>query len=64
MTQTTFIPGKDVALESTIQALQAKLQALGFYIDGRSWLNPVLSDMDDEYCSDLLAAYDKIHAFA
>jgi len=34
MTQTTFIPGKDVALESTIQALQAKLQALGFTSTG------------------------------
>ncbi|MDO8285622.1 MAG: 30S ribosomal protein S12 methylthiotransferase accessory factor YcaO [Rhodoferax sp.] len=36
-----FIPGKDASLESTIKTLQAKLQALGFHIEERSWLNPV-----------------------
>ncbi|MDD5478768.1 30S ribosomal protein S12 methylthiotransferase accessory factor YcaO [Rhodoferax sp.] len=41
MTHTTFIPGKDAALETTIQTLQGKLQALGFHIEERSWLNPV-----------------------
>jgi len=41
MHNTTFIPGKDAALESTIQTLQGKLQALGFHIEERSWLNPV-----------------------
>ncbi|OIN91714.1 MAG: ribosomal protein S12 methylthiotransferase [Comamonadaceae bacterium CG1_02_60_18] len=41
MHTTTFIPGKDAALESTIQTLQGKLQALGFHIEERSWLNPV-----------------------
>jgi len=41
MHHTTFIPGKDAALESTIQTLQARLQALGFHIEERSWLNPV-----------------------
>jgi len=41
MNHTTFIPGKDAALESTIGTLQGKLQALGFHIEERSWLNPV-----------------------
>lgn len=41
MNHTTFIPGKDAALETTIQTLQGKLQALGFHIEERSWLNPV-----------------------
>ena len=41
MNHTTFIPGKDAALESTISTLQGKLQALGFHIEERSWLNPV-----------------------
>ena len=36
-----FIPGKDASLESTINTLQARLQALGFHIEERSWLNPV-----------------------
>ena len=36
-----FIPGKDASLESTIQTLQTRLQALGFHIEERSWLNPV-----------------------
>ncbi|MFZ4623640.1 MAG: 30S ribosomal protein S12 methylthiotransferase accessory factor YcaO [Rhodoferax sp.] len=41
MHNTTFIPGKDAALESTISSLQGKLQYLGFHIEERSWLNPV-----------------------
>jgi ribosomal protein S12 methylthiotransferase accessory factor len=41
MNHTTFIPGKDAALETTISTLQGKLQALGFHIEERSWLNPV-----------------------
>ncbi|APW46128.1 30S ribosomal protein S12 methylthiotransferase accessory factor YcaO [Rhodoferax antarcticus] len=41
MHNTTFIPGKDAALESTITALQGKLQHLGFHVEERSWLNPV-----------------------
>ena len=36
-----FIPGKDASLESTIDTMQAKLQAHGFHIEERSWLNPV-----------------------
>ncbi len=37
----SFIPGKDVSLESTISTMQGKLTALGFHIEERSWLNPV-----------------------
>ena len=36
-----FIPGKDASLESSIATMQAKLAALGFHIEERSWLNPV-----------------------
>ena len=36
-----FIPGKDASLESTINTMQARLQARGFHIEERSWLNPV-----------------------
>lgn len=36
-----FIPGKDASLESTINHHQTRLQALGFHIEERSWLNPV-----------------------
>ncbi len=36
-----YIPGKDASLESTINSMQGKLQALGFHIEERSWLNPV-----------------------
>ena len=41
--QTTehFIPGKDASLEASIATLQSKLDALGFHIEERSWLNPV-----------------------
>ncbi len=41
MTTENFIPGKDASLESTINTLQTKLQALGFHIEEKSWLNPV-----------------------
>ena len=37
----SFIPGKDASLESSIRTLQSKLDALGFHIEERSWLNPV-----------------------
>lgn len=37
----SFIPGKDVSLESTIRTMQAKLAARGFTLDESSWLNPV-----------------------
>jgi len=37
----SYILGKDAPLEATIQTMQAKLQALGFHIEEKSWLNPV-----------------------
>ncbi|MDP2835057.1 MAG: 30S ribosomal protein S12 methylthiotransferase accessory factor YcaO [Pseudomonadota bacterium] len=37
----SFIAGKDASLESSILSMQAKLAALGFHIEERSWLNPV-----------------------
>jgi ribosomal protein S12 methylthiotransferase accessory factor len=37
----SYIPGKDAPLEATIQTMQARLQALGFHIEEKSWLNPV-----------------------
>ena len=37
----TFIPGKDAALETSIERFQLKLQELGFNIEEASWLNPV-----------------------
>lgn len=40
MTQ-TFIPGKDAALEDSINSFQQKLKDLGFNIEEASWLNPV-----------------------
>lgn len=43
MTSETFIPGKDVSLQSTIATMQAKLAARGFHLDESSWLNPVES---------------------
>jgi ribosomal protein S12 methylthiotransferase accessory factor len=36
-----FIPGKDASLEASIATLQSKLEAIGFHIEERSWLNPV-----------------------
>ena len=41
MTEQTFIPGKDAALEESIEKFQQKLTALGFHIEEASWLNPV-----------------------
>ncbi|OIR12429.1 ribosomal protein S12 methylthiotransferase accessory factor YcaO [mine drainage metagenome] len=37
----TFIPSKDASLESSISTLQGKLEALGFHIEERSWLNEI-----------------------
>ncbi|MGZ8256942.1 MAG: 30S ribosomal protein S12 methylthiotransferase accessory factor YcaO [Gallionella sp.] len=37
----TFIPSKDASLESSIATLQAKLLALDFHIEERSWLNEI-----------------------
>lgn len=37
----SFIPGKDASLESSIATMQGKLEALGFHVEERSWLNPV-----------------------
>lgn len=37
----SYILGKDAPLEATIQTMQTKLQALGFHIEEKSWLNPV-----------------------
>lgn len=41
MQQQTFIPGKDAALEDSIETLQTKLLAIGFHIEEASWLNPI-----------------------
>ncbi|OOF41972.1 ribosomal protein S12 methylthiotransferase accessory factor YcaO [Rodentibacter rarus] len=41
MTEQTFIPGKDAALEDSIAKFQQKLIELGFNIEEASWLNPV-----------------------
>ncbi|WP_044470949.1 30S ribosomal protein S12 methylthiotransferase accessory factor YcaO [Mannheimia massilioguelmaensis] len=41
MTEQTFIPGKDAALEDSISKFQQKLLTLGFKIEEASWLNPV-----------------------
>lgn len=41
MTQHTFIKGKDLDLESSIQQMTDKLSALGIEIEEASWLNPV-----------------------
>ena len=40
-TSESFIAGKDASLESSILSMQAKLAALGFHIEERSWLNPI-----------------------
>lgn len=57
LTQHTFIPGKDAALEDSIDRFQQKLTALGFNIEQTSWLNPVpniwsvhLRDIDCPLC--------------
>ncbi|HHO59719.1 MAG TPA: 30s ribosomal protein S12 methylthiotransferase accessory protein YcaO, partial [Thiotrichales bacterium] len=41
MSETTFIKGKDAALETSIETMQQQLVALGFDIEEASWLNPV-----------------------
>lgn len=40
-TPQTFIPGKDAALETSIERFQQKLTQLGFHIEEASWLNPI-----------------------
>ena len=40
-TTETFIPSKDASLESSIRTLQGKLEALGFHVEERSWLNEI-----------------------
>jgi ribosomal protein S12 methylthiotransferase accessory factor len=37
----SFIAGKDASLEASINTMQARLAALRFHIEERSWLNPV-----------------------
>ena len=55
----TFIPGKDVSLESTIATMQSKLAKRGFKLDESSWLNPVESiwsvHVKDQECPMLFA---------
>lgn len=41
MQSESFIAGKDASLESSIGTMQGKLEALGFHVEERSWLNPV-----------------------
>ena len=41
MSEQTFIPGKDAALETSIATLQTKLADIGFHIEEASWLNPI-----------------------
>jgi ribosomal protein S12 methylthiotransferase accessory factor len=41
MTEQTFIIGKDRDLESTIDTMLTKLEALGIHVEEASWLNPV-----------------------
>ncbi len=41
MTEQTLITGKDAALETSIERMLARLEALGFDIEEARWLNPV-----------------------
>ena len=41
MQSESFIVGKDASLEFSIGTMQGKLEALGFHVEERSWLNPV-----------------------
>ncbi len=41
MSEKTFIKGKDLDLESSIDIMWAKLDALGIEVEEASWLNPV-----------------------
>lgn len=36
-----FLPGKDASLEASIAHMRARLAALGFHVEERSWLNPL-----------------------
>ncbi|MGE5027216.1 MAG: 30S ribosomal protein S12 methylthiotransferase accessory factor YcaO [Betaproteobacteria bacterium] len=36
-----YIAGKDASLEASISAMHARLEALDFHVEERSWLNPV-----------------------
>ena len=36
-----FIAGKDASLESSIDRMREKLATIGFYVEERSWLNPI-----------------------
>ena len=40
-TKDTFIPSKDASLESSIATLLGKLDAIGFHVEERSWLNEI-----------------------
>ena len=40
-TRETFIPSQDASLESSISTLLAKLEAIGFHVEERSWLNEI-----------------------
>ncbi|MBC7625203.1 MAG: YcaO-like family protein [Aeromicrobium sp.] len=40
-TKETFIPSKDASLESSIATLLGKLDAIGFHVEERSWLNEI-----------------------
>ena len=59
MQNESFIPGKDVSLESTIRTMEAKLASRGFRLDESSWLNPVESiwsvHVKDQDCPMLFA---------
>ena len=37
----TLLPGKDAALEDTIEVMSEKLKKIGIDIEITSWLNPV-----------------------
>ena len=41
MQSESFIVGKDASLESSINTMKAKLEAIGFHVEERSWLNPI-----------------------
>lgn len=40
MTENTYLPGKDAALEETITQAESRLETLGVEIECTSWLNP------------------------
>ncbi len=55
----TFIPSKDASLESSIATLQAKLLALDFHVEERSWLNEIENiwsvHVSDHHCPRLFS---------